>query len=100
MSFTTLTAAEIADKIRSKEMKAEAVTTAYLDRIRLLEPQIHAFNEVFSDQAIRQAREIDERVARGESMGPLAGVPIAVKDNLLIRHEHCTCSSKILEGFT
>lgn len=100
MSFTHLTAAEIAEKIRSKDMKAEAVTTAYLDRIRMLEPQIHAFNEVFGDQAMQQARNIDERIAKGEKVGPLAGVPIAIKDNMLIRNEHCTCSSKILEGFT
>src|ERR1700704_2832056 len=100
MSFTHLTAFEIAEKIRSQEMKAEAVTTAYLDRIRALEPQIHAFNEVFNDQALAQAKAIDARIAKGETVGPLAGVPIAIKDNLLIRGEHCTCSSKILQGFT
>src|SRR5205814_10564347 len=72
----------------------------YLDRIRVLEPEIHAFNEIFNDRAIEQARAIDARIAKGETVGPLAGVPIAIKDNLLIRGEHCTCSSKILEGFT
>ncbi len=99
MSFTNLTASEIADKVRSQEMKAEAVTTAYLDRIRTLEPQIHAFNEVFHDQALQEAKHIDTRIAKGEKVGPLAGVPIAIKDNMLIRGEHCTCSSKILVGF-
>jgi aspartyl-tRNA(Asn)/glutamyl-tRNA(Gln) amidotransferase subunit A len=100
MSFTNLTAFDIAEKVRSQEMKAEAVTTAYLDRIRNLEPRIHAFNEVFHDKALQQAKTIDARVAKGEAVGPLAGVPIAIKDNMLIRGEHCTCSSKILEGFT
>ena len=47
----------------------------------------------------KQARDIDARLAKGETVGPLAGVPIAIKDNMLIRGEHCTCSSKILEGF-
>src|SRR5262245_57819769 len=99
MSFISLTAAEIASKLRSQEMKAEAITTAYLDRIRLLDPKVKAFNEVFSDRAIRQAKEIDLRRSKNEPVGPLAGVPIAIKDNMLIRGERCTCSSKILEGF-
>ncbi len=100
MSFTDLTASDIAQKIRQKEFKAEAITTAYLDRIRTLEPKIRAFNEIFSDAALAQARAIDVRLNQGEPLGPLAGVPIAIKDNLLIRGEHCTCSSKILQGFT
>src|SRR5258706_15821506 len=99
MSFTSLTATEIAAKIRSKEMKAEAITTAYLDRIRTLDPKIKAFNEVFTDRAIAQAKDIDKRMDKGKSVGPLAGVPIAIKDNMLIKRERCTCSSKILEGF-
>src|ERR1041384_5757875 len=99
MSFTTLTATEIASKIRAKEMKAEAISTAYLDRIRTLDPNIKAFNEVFTDHALKQARDIDQRIAKGEGVGPLAGIPIAVKDNMLVRGEKCTCSSKILEGF-
>jgi len=99
MSFTQLTAAEIVRKIHAKEFTAEAVTMAYLDRIRLLDLQIHAFNEVFADRALEQAKAVDARLARGETVGPLAGVPVAVKDNLLIRGEHCTCSSKILQNF-
>lgn len=99
MSFTNLTAAEIAQKIKAKEFKAEAITTAYLDRIKALDPKIKAFNEVFNDRALEQAKEIDSKIAAGASVGPLAGVPIAIKDNMLIRGERCTCSSKILEGF-
>src|SRR6185295_15330067 len=100
MSFANLTASEIVKKIRAKEFTAKAVTTAYLDRIKLLEPKIKAFNEVFSAQALKQAEAVDARLAKGEAVGPLAGVPIAIKDNLMIRGEHCTCSSKILQGLT
>ncbi len=99
MSFTQLTAHEIAAKVRAKEMKAEAVTTAYLDRIKLLDPKVKAFNEVFADHALQQAKAVDAKIAKGETVGALAGVPIAIKDNMLIRGERCTCSSKILEGF-
>src|SRR5215470_3770124 len=98
MSFANLTAAEIVKKIRAKEFTAKAVTTAYLDRIKLLEPKVKAFNEVFNDQAVKQAEAVDARLAKGENVGPLSGVPIAIKDNLMIRGEHCTCSSKILKG--
>src|SRR5262245_9335754 len=99
MSFTSLTAAEIAAKVRSKEMKAEAITTAYLDRIRALDPKIKAFNEVFAEAAIQQAKSVDSQIDAGKPVGLLAGVPIAIKDNMLIRGQKCTCSSKILEGF-
>src|ERR1019366_7355462 len=99
MSFTTLPATEIAQKVKTKEFKAEAVTTAYLDRIQALDPKIQAFNEVFADRALKQAQDVDARIAKGEAVGPLAGVPLAIKDNMLIRGERCTCSSKILEGF-
>ena len=100
MSFADWTAFDIAAKVRSRELKAEAVATAYLDRIRQLDPEIQAFNEVFATHAIDQAKSIDAKIAKNEPVGALAGVPIAIKDNLLIRGEHCTCSSKILEGFT
>jgi aspartyl-tRNA(Asn)/glutamyl-tRNA(Gln) amidotransferase subunit A len=99
MSFLNFTAVEIAQKVKAGEFKSEAITTAYLDRIKTLDPKINAFNEVFADRALKQAKAIDAKILCGETTGPLAGVPIAIKDNMLIRGERCTCSSKILEGF-
>ena len=98
-ALTDLTASEIAEKVRKREVKAEAVTTAFLDRIHALDPQIKAFNEVFDAHALEQARAVDKKLAANEAVGPLAGVPVAMKDNMLVRGEHCTCSSKILQGF-
>jgi aspartyl-tRNA(Asn)/glutamyl-tRNA(Gln) amidotransferase subunit A len=98
-SFANLSAAQIAAKIKSKEFSAKAVATAFLDRIKQLDSKVQAFNEVFADHALAQAEAVDAQSAKGQALGPLAGVPIAMKDNLLIKGEQCTCSSKILEGF-
>jgi aspartyl-tRNA(Asn)/glutamyl-tRNA(Gln) amidotransferase subunit A len=99
MDLLSLTASEIASKIRSRELTSEEVTAAFLERIRRFDPEIKAFNEVFSDHALAQAKEIDTKISKKEQVGPLAGVPIAIKDNMLIRGELCTCSSNILTGF-
>ncbi len=99
MTANSFTASDMADHVRRGEMTAEAATMACLEKIRSSEPEIHAFNETFDDHALEQARAIDQRIAAGENPGRFAGVPIAIKDNLLIRGEHCTCSSKILENY-
>ena len=63
------------------------------------EPELHAFNLVLADEALAAADDVDRRVAAGEDLGPLAGVPVALKDNLCTRGIPTTCSSKILEGW-
>jgi amidase len=72
--------ADVASAIRSGALSAEAVTRHTLDRIAALEPQLHAFAFVRVDQALAEARAADQRQARGERLGPLHGVPLAVKD--------------------
>jgi aspartyl-tRNA(Asn)/glutamyl-tRNA(Gln) amidotransferase subunit A len=99
VSLHTLTATEIAEKIRSKAVKAQEVTEAFLARTHQIDPKVQAFNEVFDRLAMEQAKAVDAKIAKNEPVGPLAGVPIAIKDNLLIRGEKCTCSSKILENY-
>jgi len=99
VSLHTLTASEIAGKVRARELTAEAVTQAFLDRTHALEPKVQAYNEVFDRLALLQAKAVDDKIAKGQPVGALAGVPIAIKDNLVIRGEKCTCSSKILENY-
>ncbi len=94
-----MTALGIAAAVAAGERSARSVLEEHLDRIAEQEPKIGAFNCVMADEARAAASEIDAAVARGERPGPLAGVPVAVKDNLCTRDAPTTCSSRILEGW-
>jgi len=93
------TAIDIAAAVRSGERSAREVLEEHLTAIEAREAEIHAFNLVLTDEARAQADQIDAAVAAGEDPGPLAGVPIALKDNLCTRGIPTTCSSRILEGW-
>ncbi len=89
----------LAASVASGAVSAAEVVEEYLGRIDEREHEVHAFNLVTADAARAAAEQIDRRVAAGETIGPLAGVPIALKDNLCTRGVATTCSSKILEGW-
>ena len=92
-------AIEIAARVRDGSVKSAEVIEQHLARIDAREPEIHAFNLVMSDEARSRAEAIDAMVAAGRDPGPLAGVPIALKDNMCTHGVPTTCSSKILEGW-
>ena len=96
---TPSTAAAIARAVTSGATTARAVVDAHLDEIARRDGEINAFNLVLADDARATADRIDAAVARGENPGPLAGVPVALKDNLCTRGIETTCSSKMLEGW-
>ncbi|MFF0377127.1 Asp-tRNA(Asn)/Glu-tRNA(Gln) amidotransferase subunit GatA [Actinoplanes missouriensis] len=93
--LTRLSAASLASKIASKEVSAVEVTTAHLDRIAAVDERVHAFLHVDREGALAAARKVDN----GEITGPLAGVPIAVKDVVTTKGVPTTAASKILEGW-
>ena len=93
------TAIDIAWHVRNNVESATAVVERHLAEIERRESDIHAFNLVLADEARARAAEIDELVAVGRDPGPLAGVPVALKDNMCTRGVPTTCSSKILDGW-
>jgi aspartyl-tRNA(Asn)/glutamyl-tRNA(Gln) amidotransferase subunit A len=93
------TALELAAAVRSGTRSAVDVLDEHLAAIEATELQIHAFNLVTAAEARAAAEQVDRTVAAGDDPGPLAGVPIALKDNLCTRGIPTTCSSKILDGW-
>jgi aspartyl-tRNA(Asn)/glutamyl-tRNA(Gln) amidotransferase subunit A len=92
-------AVDIARQVGAGARTARDVVEEHLARIDDREPELHAFNLVLAEEARAGADEVDRRVAAGEDPGPLAGVPVALKDNLCTRGIPTTCSSRILEGW-
>ena len=92
-------ATEIVEKVSSGEVSARSIAENYIETINESESDVNAFNLVTAEQALMDADEIDSKIASGETLGPLAGVPISIKDNLCTRGVETTCSSKILEGW-
>ncbi len=90
---------ELAAAIRSGEQSAVAAAETSFDTIDGRDEEIHAFLHLTKQRAHAQAEAVDKAVAAGQDPGPLAGVPIAIKDNMCTRGEPTTCSSKILEGW-
>ena len=98
MDILAMTAAQIAGAVNGGNVSAREVTDAFLGRIEAVEGRVEAFLLVTADAARREADSVDARRAAGETL-PLAGVPIALKDNLCTRGVPTTCASRILEGF-
>jgi aspartyl-tRNA(Asn)/glutamyl-tRNA(Gln) amidotransferase subunit A len=94
-----LGAAEVARRVRAREVTAAEVLESALARTARVEPLIAAYLEIFDEAARRRAAELDRRLAAGEDPGPLAGVPVALKDNLSLAGHRLSCASRILEGY-
>ncbi|NLL92799.1 MAG: Asp-tRNA(Asn)/Glu-tRNA(Gln) amidotransferase subunit GatA [Clostridiales bacterium] len=99
MNIMSLTAVELGKKIKQKEISVEEAVIAALDSIEAKDEAVGSFVTVCRDKAMEDAREIQGKIDRGELDGPLAGVPVAIKDNMCTEGILTTCSSKILSNF-
>ena len=99
MKLLSLTAVELGNKIRAGEVTAEEAALEAFDAIDRTENQVHSFVTIDREGALERAREVQKKIMEGSLMGPLAGVPVAIKDNLCTKGMLTTCSSKILYNF-
>ena len=99
MSLTDLTATEQLKRLQSGDLSSAELTKAYLDRIDRVDSTIGAFIRLRAEAAVAKAEEVDAKRKKGEPLGKLAGLPVAVKDLLCTEGEPTTCASKILENF-
>lgn len=95
----TLTAHAALDKLNKREISSEELTRSVLDRIEKVDGSVRAYHTVVPEQALETARSVDRARAKGEDPGSLAGLPIAIKDNICTRGLKTSCASRMLENF-
>lgn len=98
MLLNELTISDAHAGLAAKKFSCRELVTACLDAIRARDEKVHAFLEVFGDEALARADEVDKKIERKDSIGLLEGIPIAIKDNILIRGHVASAASKILEN--
>jgi len=99
LNWVELTAHELHEALKKKSVSAKELVNAFYARIESVEKGVRAYNTLTQKEALAQADRIDQAIGRGEAIGPLAGIPIALKDNLCLEGVRTTCSSKILDGY-
>lgn len=99
MELYELTAHELLKKMKKKEISSEEIVRSIYNRISQVEDKLHSFVTLTEEEALLQARNIDKNMRKSEFQGLLAGIPIAIKDNMCIKNVRTTCSSRILENF-
>jgi len=99
MEIFELTAHELVDLIKKRDLSSEEVTNAIFERIEQVDDEVHAYVTLNKEDALARARMIDSRIREGEELGQLAGIPVGLKDNICTKGLRTTCSSRMLENF-
>ncbi|HHT9151661.1 MAG TPA: Asp-tRNA(Asn)/Glu-tRNA(Gln) amidotransferase subunit GatA, partial [Candidatus Wujingus californicus] len=99
LKLLEITALQLKEKLLSREIQATFLTKKLFEWIKEIEPNIQSYISLNEDEALKKAKEIDKKIENGEKIGSLAGVPVAVKDNICTKDLLTTCASKILRNF-
>ena len=99
MDLCRLTIHEMQELLRKREVSSTEVVLSVLDRIAQIDGQVGAYLTLTEEAAVAQAKAIDRKSAAGETLPPLAGIPLAIKDVLCTKGVRTTCSSRILEPY-
>jgi aspartyl-tRNA(Asn)/glutamyl-tRNA(Gln) amidotransferase subunit A len=99
MNLKNITADKLVSLYKNRDLTATEVLSSVFEEIDRTDKDVRAFITVCKDRALQEARRLDEKIAAGEPLEPLAGVPVAIKDNMNVRDVPTTCASKILEGY-
>ena len=99
MDLYKLTAHELHEKLVNKEVSSVELTNAVIARVDAVEDQVNSYVTLDKENALAQAAKVDAKIAAGEKIAPLAGIPGAIKDNISTKGLRTTCSSKMLENF-
>ena len=100
MEILNFTALQLADAIKNKKISVIEATSAYINNIEKTNPTLNSFIYIAKEQALSCAEKVQNQICDGEVLSPLAGVPIAIKDNISTKNLPTTCASKTLENYT
>ena len=99
MDILNLPVEELHQKISQKEVSVKELVSLFLSQIEGRDKEINAFLKVFQEDAKKQAKAIDEKISREQAISQIEGIPVAIKDNILVRSKRCTAGSKILSNY-
>ena len=99
MDIIKLTATQMREKLINKEISSREIVEAHFNRIEEMEDKLNAFITLTKEEALNTADRVDNKIKKGETLGPLAGIPIGIKDNIITKNIKTTCGSKMLENF-
>src|SRR4051812_10681480 len=99
MNLKNITADKLVALYQHRDLSVTEVITSVFEEIERTDKDVRSFITLCKDRAMEEARRIDSKIAAGETLEPLSGVPVAIKDNLALRDVQTTCASKMLEGY-
>ena len=99
MELYEYNAFELSKMLESRKISSAELTQAVLERAEKLDNKLNAYITICADKAFEQAKAVDNKRSKGEPLSPLAGIPIAVKDNISVKDVKMTCGSKMLENY-